>query len=147
MRRGRHGNSMGVSYELIPRKLIADRRGWLLKLIGGFEHGLPALVGEIYSVHGQLGEPRGNHYHRAAAEWFTLVSGAVRCVLGNPETGERIELRIEFADALTLFIPAMTAHCFCADASSPDPMILIAYSSQRYDRADTIPYELLPEVT
>jgi len=134
---------MGIQYTLIQRKLVTDKRGWLLKLLNGAEQELPAGVGEVYAVHGCPGEPRGNHFHRATAEWFTLVSGRVRCLLGDPETGERLELRVDFSDALTLYIPPLTAHCFLAEENSSNPMILIAYSSRRYDPADTISYELV----
>lgn len=132
---------MPVKYALIERKLLADRRGWLLKLIAGTEPDLPHATGEIYAVHGVAGEPRGNHYHRLAAEWFTLVSGKVRCLLADSSTNERLELRIDFADAVTLYVPPFTAHCFFADEASPDPVILIAYSSHRYHPDDTVPYD------
>lgn len=132
---------MPVRYTLIERKLLADQRGWLLKLVTGAEPDLPQATGEIYAVHGKPGEPRGNHFHRLSSEWFTLVSGRVRCLLADSHTGERLELRIDFTDALTLYVPPLTAHCFFADDASPDPMILVAYASHRYHPDDTVSYD------
>ena len=32
----------------LPRRLIADERGWFLKTLDGGEDGLPGAVGEVY---------------------------------------------------------------------------------------------------
>lgn len=128
---------------LIPRTRHADARGWLLKAIDGREPHLPAYTGEVYVTMAVPGQVRGNHYHRLASEWFTLLEGQALVVLADPATGERRELRLSASEPTTLFVPAGVAHVFVNPADSGTPMLLLAYADQLYDPSDTVRLDLV----
>ena len=75
----------------LPRRLIADQRGWFLKVLDGSEQDLPSNVGEVYLTMAVPGQARGNHYHPDCAEWFTIVEGRAQLLVADPQTGERAE--------------------------------------------------------
>ncbi len=39
--------------KIIPRRLIADDRGWFLKVITGTEENIPSQTGEVYLTMGK----------------------------------------------------------------------------------------------
>jgi dTDP-4-dehydrorhamnose 3,5-epimerase-like enzyme len=129
---------------IIPRKAIGDDRGMFLKLLDGGEAGLPPRVGEVYLTTAKPGQARGNHYHPACAEWFTIVQGEARLLLGDPASGERAELALSAAEPRTVHIPAGIAHVFVNSFDASEDFLLIAYAAERYDPADTIPHRLWP---
>lgn len=43
---------------IIPRRLIADDRGWFLKAITGTEEDIPSHTGEVYLTMGKPGQHR-----------------------------------------------------------------------------------------
>lgn len=129
---------------LIPRRLIADERGWFVKVIDGGEAELPGHIGEVYLTMAVPGQARGNHYHPACDEWFTIVSGKARLLLGDPATGERAEIALDAADPHTVHMPAGIAHVFVNPDESGTEFVLVAYAANRYDPADTVPYPLWP---
>ena len=128
--------------ELLPRRLITDQRGWFLKVIEGTEKGMSQEVGEVYLTQAKPGQIRGNHYHRLANEWFTIVNGQAHVILQDLSGGKRRELNLSSEEPLTLFVPAGIAHCF-VNASDKDDFLLVAYSDQYYDPLDTVEYSLL----
>lgn len=129
---------------IIPRTELTDARGRFLKLLDGGEAGLPPRVGEVYLTTAKPGQARGNHYHPACAEWFTIVQGEARLLLGDPVSGERAELALSADEPRTVHIPAGIAHVFVNPAEANADFLLIAYAAERYDPADTIPYPLWP---
>jgi dTDP-4-dehydrorhamnose 3,5-epimerase-like enzyme len=129
---------------IIPRRLLADDRGWFLKVLDGGEAGLPQQVGEVYLTMAVPGQARGNHYHPRCDEWFTVVEGEARLLLGDPVTGERAELRLSAADPQTIHVPAGIAHVFVNPAEATANFLLVAYAAERYDPADTLPLALWP---
>ena len=46
---------------IIPRRLIADDRGWFLKAITGTEEDIPSHTGEVYLTMGKPGQAKGGH--------------------------------------------------------------------------------------
>jgi dTDP-4-dehydrorhamnose 3,5-epimerase-like enzyme len=128
--------------QIIPRRLISDERGWFLKVIDGKEPSLPAATGEIYLTYALPGQARGNHYHKLASEWFTVVLGEARLILADLETGERRELQLSATKPTTVFVPAGIGHVFINPPEAPEPMLLIAYADTLYDPVDTIMMEL-----
>jgi dTDP-4-dehydrorhamnose 3,5-epimerase-like enzyme len=126
--------------QFIPRRLIADERGWFLKVIDGGEEHIPASVGEVYLTHAVPGQARGNHFHPRAAEWFTVVQGRALLQVADPQSGERAEWWLDAAAPQTVYVPAGLAHVFVNPADSTEPFLLIAYASDRYDPADTVPH-------
>jgi dTDP-4-dehydrorhamnose 3,5-epimerase-like enzyme len=128
----------------IPRRLIADERGWFLKVIDGKEAGIPAHTGEVYLTYAVPGQARGNHYHPETAEWFTLVEGKAVLQVEDPATGERQEWLLDAADPRTVFMPAGLAHVFVNPAEATEPFLLLAYAANPYDPADTIAFAVAP---
>ena len=124
----------------LPRRLIADQRGWFLKVIDGGEEGLPGAVGEVYLTMAMPGQARGNHYHPDCAEWFTIVEGRAQLLVADPQSGERAQWTLDAADPQTVFMPAGLAHVFVNPPEAEGNFLLVAYAANRYDPADTIPF-------
>lgn len=126
----------------LPRRLIADQRGWFLKVLDGGEEDLPGNVGEVYVTMALPGQARGNHYHPDCAEWFTIVQGRAQLLVADPRTGECADWTLDAADPQTVYIPAGLAHKFMNPANSETSFVLIAYAANRYDPADIVPYAI-----
>ena len=123
---------------IIPRRLIADDRGWFLKAITGTEEDIPSHTGEVYLTMGKPGQAKGGHYHPEAVEWFTIIEGSAIVKLEDMETHERRDIEMPFEKAQTVFIPNGLAHIVIN--SSDKNFILLAYTDKLYDPADTIPF-------
>ncbi len=126
--------------QITPRKLIADERGWFMKVITGKENGLPAYTGEVYLTMGRPGQIKGGHYHPLAKEWFTMIEGDSILLLEDVESKERMEVPLRFEEAQTVFIPSGVAHAFLNEGEKD--FIVLAYTDQLYDPADTIAYNI-----
>lgn len=113
---------------IIPRRLIADDRGWFLKAITGTELTM-----------GKPGQAKGGHYHPEAVEWFTIIEGSAILKLEDMETHERRDIEMPFEKALTVFIPNGVAHIVVNN--SDKDFILLAYTDKLYDPADTIKFD------
>lgn len=124
----------------IPRRLIADQRGWFLKVLDGGEEHLPEHVGEVYLTLAVPGQSRGNHYHPHCAEWFSVVQGRALLMVADPVTGARAEWWLDAADPQTVYMPAGLAHVFVNPDGAKSDFLLIAYAADRYDPDDTIPF-------
>ena len=125
---------------IIPRRLIADDRGWFLKAITGTEEDIPSHTGEVYLTMGKPGQAKGGHYHPDAVEWFTIIEGSAILKLEDMETHERRDIEMPFAKAQTVFIPNNVAHIVVNN--SDKDFILLAYTDKLYDPADTIPHNI-----
>lgn len=125
---------------IIPRRLIADNRGWFLKVITGTEEYIPSHTGEVYLTMGKPGQAKGGHYHPEAVEWFTIIEGSAILKLEDMETHERRDIEMPFEKAQTVFIPNNVAHIVVNN--SDKDFILLAYTDKLYDPADTITYQI-----
>ena len=125
---------------IIPRRLIADDRGWFLKAITGTEEDIPSHTGEVYLTMGKSGQAKGGHYHPEAVEWFTIIEGSAILKLEDMETHERMDIEMPFEKAQTVFIPNNVAHIVVNN--SDKDFILLAYTDKLYDPADTIAYSI-----
>lgn len=125
---------------IIPRRLIADERGWFLKAITGKEEDIPSHTGEVYLTMGKPGQAKGGHYHPEAVEWFTIIEGSVILKLEDMETHERRDIEMPFEKAQTVFIPNNVAHIVVNN--SDKNFILLAYTDKLYAPADTIAYSI-----
>lgn len=124
---------------IIPRRLIADERGWFLKAMTGTEDNIPSHTGEIYLTMGKPGQVKAGHYHPEAVEWFTIIQGKAMLILIDIESKERMEIRMDLEEAITVFIPQKVAH-LVVNTDNAD-FILLAYTDRLYDPKDTIPYD------
>ncbi len=127
---------------IIERKKLGDSRGWFMKVIDGKEEGLPDdHTGEIYLTHASgKGQVRGNHYHNKAKEWFTLLQGRAELKLMDMKTEEVITIELLDNEPKTIVIPPGVAHAFLN--TEEEPFLLLAYTDELYDPADTIPCPL-----
>ena len=125
---------------IIPRRLIADDRGWFLKAITGTEEDIPSHTGEVYLTMGKPGQAKGGHYHPEAVEWFTIIEGSATLKLEDMETHERMDIEMPFEKAQTVFIPNNVAHIVVNN--SDKDFILLAYTDKLYDPSDTIAYHI-----
>lgn len=125
---------------IIPRRLIADDRGWFLKAITGTEEDIPSHTGEVYLTMGKPGQAKGGHYHPEAVEWFTIIEGSAILKLEDMETHERMDIEMPFEKAQTVFIPNNLAHIVVNN--SDKDFILLAYTDKLYDPSDTIAYHI-----
>ena len=123
---------------IIKRCLIADERGWFIKVITGTEKNIPSHTGEIYLTMGRSGQAKGGHFHSEAVEWFTIIEGSAVLKLEDMETHERKDIEMSFESAITVFIPNKVAHVVVNN--SDKDFILLAYTDKLYDPMDTIPY-------
>ena len=124
---------------IIDRHIIKDNRGWFFKVINGKEEGLPQHTGEIYLTMGKPGQMKGGHYHPLALEWFTIIAGAATLKLEDVDTHEKMEIKLHFEDAKTVFVPNNVAHAFFNETDKE--FILLAYTDRLYDPIDTISYK------
>lgn len=125
---------------IIPRKLIADERGWFLKAITGTEENIPPHTGEVYLTMGKPGQSKGGHYHPEAVEWFTIIEGCAILKLEDVETHERLDIEMSLEKTMTVFIPNKVAHMVVNNGD--EDFILLAYTDKLYDPKDTIPYAI-----
>lgn len=132
--------SLEDKIKMIPRRLIKDDRGWFLKVITGTEENIPSHTGEVYLTMGKPGQAKGGHYHPQAIEWFTIIEGEATLKLEDMESHERMDIKLCFDDAITVFVPNNIAHVFVNN--SDKTFILLAYTDKLYDPSDTIPYNI-----
>lgn len=125
--------------KIIPRRLIKDNRGWFLKVITGTEENIPGHTGEVYLTMGRPGQAKGGHYHPQAVEWFTIIEGSAILKLEDIITHQKMEKRLSFDDAVTVFVPCNVAHVFINDGNKD--FILLAYTDKLYDANDTINFD------
>lgn len=126
--------------KIIPRRLIADERGWFIKAITGTEENIPSHTGEVYLTMGKPKQSKGGHYHPEAIEWFTIIEGSATLKLEDIETHERRNIEMSLENAITVFIPNNVAHI--VTNNSDKDFILLAYTDKLYDPADTIAYKI-----
>jgi dTDP-4-dehydrorhamnose 3,5-epimerase-like enzyme len=122
---------------LIDRKLLADNRGWFLKVIDGNEQHNPFGC-EVYFTSAKPGESRGGHYHLLANEWFTMIQGKASLKLFDTRSGELFSLDLDCEKPSTVFVPAGIAHIFIN--CGKEDFLLVAYTDKKYHPEDTIPY-------
>ncbi len=124
---------------IIERKKLSDTRGWFMKVIDGYEKGLPNHTGEIYLTFASgLNQIRGGHYHDKATEWFTLLQGKADLKLMDMNTQETTIIKLSADEPKTVVIPPKVAHVFIN--KQEEPFLLLAYTDELYDPVDTIPY-------
>lgn len=136
-------NSMSLTDKItiIERQKLGDTRGWFMKVIDGSEEGLPKHTGEIYLTYASgIHQVRGDHYHKKATEWFTLLQGESELKLMDMETKEEIVISLSADNPKTIVIPPNVAHAFLN--TQEDPFLLLAYTDELYDPKDTIPSSL-----
>tara|TARA_B100000989_G_scaffold215524_1_gene164013 strand:+ start:6338 stop:6733 length:396 start_codon:yes stop_codon:yes gene_type:complete len=126
-------------FRKIKRNKISDSRGFFVKVLDGFEKDLQEKVGEFYITVANPEKFKGGHYHNLANEWFTLISGKCKVELFEIDKSKLHEINLDENEIVTLFIPSRIAHRFINTGKKD--FILLAYSDQRYEPTDTIPFD------
>lgn len=108
---------------------IIEERGELAQIENGewFRH--------LVFIDIKKGFFRGKHYHLKRKESFYVISGAVKLVFEHIETKERLIKVLNPGDKVT--ISPKCAHLITPIEYSQ----LLHYSEDKYDPADTYPYE------
>ncbi|GAB6011236.1 polysaccharide biosynthesis C-terminal domain-containing protein [Viscerimonas tarda] len=127
--------------EIIDRSYINDDRGWFLKTLTGKENNLPSFTGEIYLTSAKEGYSKGNHYHKVATEWFTLISEKATLTLIDIQTGEALILELDSSTPQTIVVPPYVAHSFKNNFSQD--FVLLAYANLHYNPNDTIKFDVV----
>lgn len=80
------------------------------------------------------GASRGNHFHRARTEWFTVVRGRLLARYADVASGATLELTLEAGDQVE--VKPGCAHTYRAleDAAA------VEYSDRAFDPADAEPW-------
>ena len=95
--------------EMFPLQRHEDERGWLTELMRASS--LPDQVRQSNLVWSRQGVIRGLHYHeRGQSDLFACLSGMVRVVVLDRESGETFTVDIGDANPVTVFIPGRHAH-------------------------------------
>ena len=100
---------------------------------------LPKPVKQSNLVFSRQGVIRGLHYHeRGQSDLFACLSGMVRIVVLDRETGETFTLDIGDDNPVTVFVPGIHAHGYEALTDS----LFLYHVTEEYDPADPDEYEI-----
>ena len=117
--------------EVYPLRPYEDERGWFMELMRSSN--LPKPVKQSNLVFSRQGVIRGLHYHeRGQSDLFACLSGMVRIVVLDRETGETFTLDIGDDNPVTVFVPGIHAHGYEALTDS----LFLYHVTEEYDPAD-----------
>jgi dTDP-4-dehydrorhamnose 3,5-epimerase len=123
--------------EVYPLRPHEDERGWFVELMRSSN--LPKPVKQSNLVFSRQGVIRGLHYHeRGQSDLFACLSGMVRIVVLDRETGETFTLDIGDDNPVTVFVPGIHAHGYEALTDS----LFLYHVTEEYDPADPDEHEI-----
>lgn len=123
--------------EVYPLRPHEDERGWFMELMRSSN--LPKPVKQSNLVFSRKGVIRGLHYHeRGQSDLFACLSGMVRIVVLDRETGETFTLDIGDDNPMTVFVPGIHAHGYEALTDS----LFLYHVTEEYDPADPDEHEI-----
>ncbi|HYT50663.1 MAG TPA: dTDP-4-dehydrorhamnose 3,5-epimerase family protein [Gaiellaceae bacterium] len=123
--------------EVYPLQPHEDERGWFIELMRSSN--LPKPVKQSNLVFSREGVIRGLHYHeRGQSDLFACLSGMVRIVVLDRETGETFTLDIGDDNPVTVFVPGIHAHGYEALTDS----LFLYHVTEEYDPADPDEHEI-----
>ena len=115
--------------EVIPLRRFEDGRGWFMELMRASQMSLPVRQSNL--VWSRKGVIRGLHYHeRGQDDLFACVSGMVRVVVLDRETGETYTEDIGDENPVALYIPGTYAHGYEALTDC----LFLYHVTEEYDR-------------
>lgn len=121
----------------LPLRRFEDERGWFVELMRA--SALPKAVRQSNLVFSRRGVVRGLHYHeRGQDDLFACVSGMVRVVVLDRETGETFCEDIGDDNPVALYIPGTYAHGYEALTDC----LFLYHVTEEYDPADPDEHEL-----
>ena len=123
--------------EVYPLRMHEDERGWFIELMRSSN--LPKPVKQSNLVFSREGVIRGLHYHeRGQSDLFACLTGMVRIVVLDRETGETFTVDIGDDNPVTVFVPGIHAHGYEALADS----LFLYHVTEEYDPADPDEHEI-----
>jgi len=123
--------------ELYPLSRYEDERGWFMELMRSSN--LPKPVKQSNLVFSRKGVIRGLHYHeRGQSDLFACLSGMVRIVVLDRQTGETFTVDIGDDNPVTVFVPGTHAHGYEALTDS----LFLYHVTEEYDPADPDEHEI-----
>lgn len=123
--------------EVYPLRTHEDERGWFMELMRSSN--LPKPVKQSNLVFSREGVIRGLHYHeRGQSDLFACLTGMVRIVVLDRETGETFTVDIGDDNPVTVFVPGIHAHGYEALTDS----LFLYHVTEEYDPADPDEHEI-----
>jgi dTDP-4-dehydrorhamnose 3,5-epimerase len=123
--------------EVYPLLTHEDERGWFMELMRSSY--LPKPVKQSNLVFSREGVIRGLHYHeRGQSDLFACLTGMVRIVVLDRETGETFTVDIGDDNPVTVFVPGMHAHGYEALTDS----LFLYHVTEEYDPDDPDEHEI-----
>jgi dTDP-4-dehydrorhamnose 3,5-epimerase len=120
-----------VNVMRLPLRRHDDERGWFLELMRASS--LPQPVRQSNLVFSRKGVIRALHYHeRGQDDLFVCVSGMVRVVALDRDTGETFTEDIGDDNPVALYIPGTYAHGYEALTDC----LFLYHVTEEYDAAD-----------
>jgi dTDP-4-dehydrorhamnose 3,5-epimerase len=120
-----------VNVTRIPLESHPDRRGWFMELMRASS--LPKPVKQSNLVFSNQGVIRALHYHeRGQDDLFACVSGMVRVVVLDRESGETFTEDIGDENPVALYIPGTYAHGYEALTDC----LFLYHVTEEYDPTD-----------
>ena len=122
---------MSVGVTRIPLRRYDDERGWFMELMRA--SALPKPVRQSNVSYSRQGVIRGLHYHeRGQDDLFACLSGMVRVVVFDRETGETFTEDIGDDNPVAIYVPGTLAHGYEALTDS----LFLYHVTEEYDPAD-----------
>src|SRR6476469_8463324 len=120
-----------MNVERFPLERHSDERGWFAELARA--SGLPKPIRQLNLSRSRQGVIRGLHYHeRGQDDLFVCLSGMVRIVVLDRETGEVFTEDIGDDNWVASYVPGVNAHGY-----EPLTACLFAYLvTEEYDPAN-----------
>jgi dTDP-4-dehydrorhamnose 3,5-epimerase len=119
---------VSVPVTRIPLRRFDDERGWFMELMRSSL--LPKPVRQSNLVFSRRGVIRGLHYHeRGQDDLFACLSGAVRIVVLDRESGETFTEDIGDDNPVAIYVPGSFAHGYEALADS----LFLYHVTEEYD--------------
>jgi dTDP-4-dehydrorhamnose 3,5-epimerase len=123
--------------ELLPLRRHDDDRGWFMELMRASS--LPDEVRQSNLVWSRQGVIRGLHYHeRGQSDLFACLSGMVRVVVLDRDSGETFTIDIGDDNPVTVFVPGRFAHGYEALTDC----LFLYHVTQEYDPGDPDEHEV-----
>jgi dTDP-4-dehydrorhamnose 3,5-epimerase len=117
--------------QVIPLRRFEDERGWLSELMRA--SALPKPVRQSNLVYSRKGVVRGLHYHeRGQDDLFACVSGMVRVVVLDRESGETFSEDIGDDNPVAVYVPGHHGHGYEALTDC----LFLYHVTEEYDPAD-----------
>jgi dTDP-4-dehydrorhamnose 3,5-epimerase len=117
--------------QVIPLRRLEDERGWFSELMRS--SGLPKHVRQSNLVFSRRGVIRGLHYHeRGQDDLFACLSGMVRVVVLDRESGETFTEDIGDDNPAAVYVPGRHGHGYEALTDC----IFLYHVTEEYDPAD-----------